>query len=174
MRKQELLPYILKHHFARETGLICYLGPLVLAQNSSSHTSTLIAVHNGSRSKRLALLGNNLQVVCARPLELPFEAQSFSGIIAFNLLSRLGSPEKTLNFWKTLLQPQGKLLIVEPLSFGSSPKFLHRLLHPRLKKLKPEDLTCYLMNAGFIQIVQEWPNKRPYNLFTSGNLKPLC
>jgi hypothetical protein len=149
-------------------------APMVAARAEAQlHGVQLTVVDDVTKPSRLARHGPGQQVLRAHLDDLPFAERSVGAIIAIEALSRSTSPDAALSVWSRTLRDGGTLVLVERIVQSATLRTLHRLIEPSRRWLPPEQLTCLLLNAGYVRIGQFWPPARLRSVVTVGHLRVI-
>lgn len=159
-------------HFPADPGLVLAMGSFALAQQLRTRAPELIAVDDVPPPAKLdAELRRRL--VRADPRTPPLAEHSVGTLVAMNALSRFAGPEEVLQGWLRCLRPGGRLILLERLLRSGPLRALQRIMRVARHPLAPEHLTCLMLNAGFAEIGQSWPETPVRAVITSGALRAL-
>lgn len=186
MNKTAALARAIQAELPKDDGPVAFLGQAELLQAiladpsfEDDHHPQLL-VDDRSKLAKLAKLAKlqehtgSPNVVRAGPLHLPLPRRSLGALVAALCLGRLDVRDASIfAAWSDLLRPKGNLLLVERLHLSPTRRTLGRLL-PFGSALAPEDLTCWLLNAGYTGIGQVFPDDGSGSLVvTRGHFNPL-
>jgi len=142
------------------------LAPLIHADDRGVRLVTVAVDHCRRRLRRTLGRHDRARLVCAASSHLPFGRRCFDVVVALRLLARMADPATALTDWCRVLRPTGHLVLADRLSSSPTLRALTRTRHG------PEDLTCWLLNAGFADIRQSWTHSHGV-VITSGQLREL-
>lgn len=165
MKKFNGLIYVLKELAPKSSSPTLIVAPLNSARLlAEAFPSAIIVDEHAPRDS------SSVALVRAQGIHLPFASGAINSIIALDQLEYYAAAELIAAFTPTL-GLGGKLIIAQrPSTIG--PLYLwQKIRKQRLKPPSPEILTSLLLNCGFGEIQQRWPQNPGEWVVTSGTLK---